>query len=71
MTKSNSLAWEENRKQTAFVQAYIQEHFGADPDDIIQAQSDALEAYWKSLGFEFGQDQESFILPEGLDKKES
>lgn len=71
MIKSNSLAWEENRKQTEFAQAYIQEHFGADPDDIIQAQSDALEAYWKSLGFEFGQDQESFILPEELDKKES
>lgn len=64
--KSNSLAWEENRKQTEFVQVYILEHFGADPDDPVQAHSDALEAYWESRGFKFGQDEESFILPEWL-----
>jgi len=71
VTNSIWLAWEEERKEHAFVQAYILEHFGAEPDDIMQAQSDALEAYWKSIGFELSQEEETFILPEWLENKES
>lgn len=54
---------EENRKQNEFVTSYILEHFGERPADIVQAQSDALDAYWKSQGLVFGTDEETFIIP--------
>ncbi|NRF95786.1 hypothetical protein HQN89_33710 [Paenibacillus frigoriresistens] len=62
------LAGEENRKQSAFVDAYIQEHFGPDPDDTELAMSEALKAYHRSLGLVFGLDEESFILPDREDE---
>lgn len=57
------LASEENRKQNEFVTAYIREHFGPDPEDPGLAMSEALNAYYRSLGLEFGPDEEMFILP--------
>lgn len=57
-------ACEANREQTAFVNQYIRDHFGENPADPEQAMSDALDAYYKSNGLEFGPDEESFILPE-------
>lgn len=61
------LAEEENRKQNEFVEAYIQEHFGPDPEDPVLATSEALTAYHRSQGLEFGPDEESFILPDRAD----
>lgn len=57
-------ACEENRKENEFVRAYIREHFGPSPIDPEVAQSEALKAYWESLGYISGSDEETFILPE-------
>ncbi|WP_258959367.1 hypothetical protein [Paenibacillus tyrfis] len=61
------LVGEENRKQNAFVEAYIQEHFGPDPEDQVLAMSEALKAYHRSQGLEFGPDEETFTLPDRAD----
>lgn len=56
-------AGEESRKMNEFVNAYTLEHFGEHPEDEVQARSDALNAYYGSLGCSFGTDEDSFILP--------
>ncbi|MFB6367724.1 hypothetical protein ACFCP7_27555 [Paenibacillus elgii] len=61
------LAEEENRKQNAFVEAYIRDHFGPDPENPVQATSEALNAYYRLQGLKFGPDEESFILPDRAD----
>jgi len=56
-----------NRKQNAFVAAYIREHFGelgVDPEVVELVQSDALRAYYKLQGFVFGPDEEALIIPD-------
>jgi hypothetical protein len=59
------LAGLENKKQKDFVEKYILEHFGHNPDDEVHAMSEGLKAYYDSLGLNFGNDDEdSFILPE-------
>ena len=55
---------EENRKQNEFITFYILKHFGSQPADPVAAYSNALDAYWESLGYEFGGDKETFILPD-------
>lgn len=54
---------EENQKQNQFVKAYILKHFGEHPADPEVATSEALTAYWESLGYKFGEDEKNFILP--------
>lgn len=67
MTIKKESSWEiigeENQKQNKFVKAYILKHFGEYPADPEVANSKALSAYWESLGYKFGTDEESFILP--------
>lgn len=58
------LIGEENRKQNEFVKVYILKHFGSQPVDPVAAYSDALSAYWESLGYKFGGEEETFILPD-------
>lgn len=53
-----------NRKQNEFVNEYIRTHFGEAPADPVYARSQALKAYYDSLGYEFGtEEEEGFILP--------
>jgi hypothetical protein len=62
--KSNwDLIGEENRKQNEFVEAYILKYFGERPADPEVAYSKAITAYWELLGYKFGGDEETFILP--------
>lgn len=61
---------EENRKQNEFVKKYMLEHFGEKPKDMALANSDALKAYYKSQGFTFGSDEETFIYPDWLLKSQ-
>ncbi|MEK5061083.1 hypothetical protein BK126_26570 [Paenibacillus sp. FSL H7-0326] len=56
-----------------FMDQYILEHFGEDPnDDILDfAQSEALKAYYRTQGFEFNNsesddDDEGFIYPSSI-----
>ncbi|MGN7170850.1 hypothetical protein ACTHSJ_33820 [Paenibacillus cellulositrophicus] len=53
---------EEIRKQYEFIEAYVREH-GEDRDDW----SEALGAYFEAEGYNFGLDEDSFILPEILE----
>lgn len=52
-----------NEKQNDFVKDYIMKHFGENPSDVVFAQSEALDAYWKSEGLDFGDGEDTFILP--------
>lgn len=67
MTINNVMNWdligEENRKKNEFVEAYILKHFGKHPADPEVATSEALSAYWELLGYKFGEEEETFILP--------
>lgn len=54
----------ENRRQSDFVNAYILEHFGEFPSDPIEAQSAALAAFYKSIGADFGPNDETFVIPD-------
>lgn len=56
-------AGQENKSQNDFVNSWIKEHFGDNPENPEQATSEALKAYHASLGFQFGSDADSFILP--------
>lgn len=57
------LAGEVNRKQNEFVVAYIQEHYGPDPEDPELAMSEALKAYYRSEDFVFGSEEDTFVFP--------
>lgn len=46
-------ACDDNRKQTEFVKSYVLEHFGPEPGDPAAAQSEALEAFRKSMSYDF------------------
>lgn len=70
MSLNIDLAGEENRKQNEFVNAYTLEHFGEHPEDEEQARSEALQAYYESLGYSFGTDEDSFILPKLTDEEQ-
>lgn len=66
------MSWEEvskeNHEKNEYIKAYILTHFGNSIEDEAQAMSDALDAYYKYKGFNFGDDEESFILPDDLKK---
>lgn len=53
----------ENAKMSQFIDAYILKHYGKDPKDPEAAQSEALAAYYDQEGYQFGNDEDSFILP--------
>lgn len=61
--ESWELAGEQTQKENEFIEAYILEHFGADPPDPVYATSEALKAYHRAIGFKHDTDEESFILP--------
>lgn len=52
-------------KMGDFIDQYILEHFGEDPEDFEYTQSEALKAYYKTQGFELDTsdtaDDDSFI----------
>lgn len=54
------------REQSEFVDAYILEHFGEQPEDEELAQSEALKAYYAREGYSFdtADEEEGFKLPE-------
>lgn len=66
VTSSWDVIGAENKDEKTFVELYIRKHFGENPDDPELAQSKALEAYWEEKGFNFGSDEDTFKLPEGL-----
>lgn len=57
------------RRQFEFVECYILEHFGSRPEDEEFAQSEALDAFYLSEGYNLfnGSEKEEFILPDPLD----
>ncbi|MCY9763546.1 hypothetical protein M5X06_00255 [Paenibacillus alvei] len=52
----------EIKDQADYVHSYNQEHFGNRPI-MEEEQSQALTDYYKSKGYSFGSDEDSFILP--------
>jgi len=53
---------EEIRKQHELIEAYVREH-GEDRDEE-EVWSEALGAYFEAESYNFGSDEDSFILPE-------
>lgn len=60
----NLTVGEINQAQNDFVDHYIDAHYGSNPKNIIEARSEALKAYYKAQGFEFGPEEDAFILPD-------
>lgn len=52
---------EEIRKQHELIEAYVREHGDRDEEEVW---SEALGAYYEAEGYNFGSDEDSFILPE-------
>lgn len=53
----------ESDAQMAFVNSYIREHFGAEPEDWCNGLSEALGEYWKTCGIEDDPEEHAFIFP--------
>lgn len=54
----------ENAEKNAFIEAFMKEHFGDDPEDETAAMAEALNAYHQKVGLRFASEEETFILPE-------
>lgn len=56
-------ATQENAEKSDFIAKYMKEHYETKPEDELQAMSEALHAYYDQQMYNFGSEEETFILP--------